>query len=77
MCVCLREMTAGVIFSSGPSTATVQIRKTFLVASAVLLTVKDCSKSAPTSKLGLQYQTVPSTHYSGVSSLRILGRDKQ
>lgn len=58
MCVCLREMTAGVIFSSGPSTATVQIRKTFLVASAVLLTEKDCSKSAPTSKLGLQYQTV-------------------
>lgn len=31
-------------FSSGPSATIVQIRKTFLVASAVLLTVKDCSK---------------------------------
>lgn len=44
MCICLREKTAGNFFSSGPSPTTVQIRKTFLVASAVLLTVKDCSK---------------------------------
>lgn len=44
MHVCLRELTAGNFFSSGQSAITVQIRKTILVASAVLFTVKDCSK---------------------------------
>lgn len=82
MHVCLREMTAGILFSSGPSATTVRIKKDLSGSFSCFINNERLLQTAPTSKLVLQYQAMVLaqiflTDYSGVSSLRILGRAKQ